>query len=69
MFLLFVSNAIGLLEIKGDLLPGIQLNPEVFDKQTTLRFPAVMESASFYLLLAAGALMILLLPLMTPIGA
>jgi adenylate cyclase len=69
MFLLFVSNAIGLLEIKGDLLPGIQLNPEVFDKQTTLRFPAVMESASFYLLLASGALMILLLPLMTPIGA
>ena len=42
MFLLFVSNAIGLLEIKGDLLPGIQLNPEVFDQKDTLRFPGVM---------------------------
>ncbi len=69
MFLLFVSNAIGLLEIKGDLLPGIQLNPDVFDQQNTLRFPGVMESGSFYLLLLTGALMIVLLPMLTPICA
>lgn len=69
MFLIFVSNAIGLMEIKGSLLPGLQLNPDVFSQSDGLRFPNIMESGSFYLLLGTGALMILLLPMLTPIGA
>jgi adenylate cyclase len=69
MFLIFVSNAIGLVEIKGSLLPGLQLNPEVFSQGNTLRFPNIMESGSFYLLLLTGLVMILMLPLLTPVGA
>lgn len=69
MFLVFITNAIGLIEIKGDLLPGLQFNPEIFAQGETLRFPGIMESGSFYLLLATGVAMILLLPLLTPIGA
>ena len=47
MFLLFISNAIGLFEIKGDLLPGIAFNPDVFKQGETLLFPGIMESGSF----------------------
>jgi adenylate cyclase len=69
IFLLFISNAIGLFEIKGDLLSGIAFNPDVFSGGETLLFPGIMESGSFYLLLGTGALLILLLPLLTPIAA
>jgi adenylate cyclase len=70
LFLIFISNAIGLLEFKSDLLPGIELRPEIFTSSTSaFSLPEMMASANFSLLLVSGLIMALLLPRLTPIGA
>jgi adenylate cyclase len=70
MFLLFVSNAIGLLEFKSDLLPGVSLRPEIFSTNSeSFKLPDIMASGSFALLMATGLVLIIFLPAMTPVGA
>lgn len=70
MFLLFVSNAIGLVEFRSDFLTGVELNLEVFTSiNRNMQLPQIVASREFLLLLISGLLLILLLPVLSPIAA
>lgn len=70
MFLLFVSNAIGLIEFRSNFLSGIDLNPEIFTSLNRgLQVPQIMASSEFVILVVSGLLAILLLPVLSPIAA
>lgn len=70
MFLLFICNAIGLVHFRSDFLEGVDLNLAVFTSlDHNLQLPQIMATREFLLLVLSGILMILLLPLLSPVAA
>lgn len=70
MFLVFVSNALGIIQFGSDLWPGINFSTNYLKDVTgTFTLPAIVKSSEFLLLLGSGALLIVLLPLLSPIPA
>jgi adenylate cyclase len=70
MFLLFLSNAVGLVKFGSDLWPGINFSfGYLQDSSGHLALPEIVRSVEFLLLLASGLVLIVCLPLLRPIGA
>ena len=70
LFGVFVGNAIGLLDFKNSLSSVVDIRPEIFSPDlTSFSLPQIVSSAEFLILLAAGLLLIVFLPILTPIGA
>jgi adenylate cyclase len=70
MLLLFVSNLIGLVQFGKDLWPGINFSLNFFrDAQGAFTLPRIATSGDFWLLLASGLVLIVCLPLLSPIAA
>jgi len=67
--LVFVGNAIGLLELRSAILPSISLRTEIFSNTGSFGLPPVVTSPEFAVLLVSGVVMAILLPLLSPIGA
>lgn len=70
LFAVFVSNAIGLVDFKNSVTSIVDIRPEIFSPDlTSFSVPQIISSADFLLLVASGLALVVLLPILTPIGA
>jgi len=69
LVLVFVSNAMGLLELRSSFAPGISLRTEIFAANGSFGLPPVAGSPEFVVLLISGVVLAILLPLLSPIAA
>jgi adenylate cyclase len=70
MFLLFISNAVGLVQFGSDLWPGVDFNLDYLkDANGKISLPPLVTSIEFILLLSSGLILTVLLPLLKPITA
>jgi adenylate cyclase len=70
LLLVFVSNAVGFIQFSGNFLPDLTFQINYFTDTTgDFHVPAIVTSAEFFLLLATGCLLVVFLPLLSPIGA
>jgi hypothetical protein len=70
LFLVFISNAVGLLEFQDNVIPDIRFSMEYFrDANGNLVFPRIAETGEFLYLLLSGIALAVFLPLLTPISA
>lgn len=70
IFLLFVSNAIGLIQFGKDLWPGIDFRVDFLrDRDGNFALPDIATNPEFIMLMTSGVLLIVFLPLLSPIRA
>lgn len=70
IFLLFISNALGLVHFGRDLLETIDFTTAYVRRADgSLTVPAIATSLEFFVLLASGVVLIIFLPLLNPITA
>ena len=70
LFLVFISNVVGLLQFRDNFIPDISFSLDYFrDPAGNLVFPRVTESGEFIYLLLSGVVLALLLPVLSPIAA
>jgi adenylate cyclase len=70
LFAIFISNAIGLIDFKNSFTKIIDIRPEIFSPNLTgFSIPQIISSAEFWLLVVSGLVLVVLLPVLTPIGA
>src|SRR5688572_17612901 len=70
LFTIFISNAIGLIDFKNSLTKIIDIRPEIFSPDlTSFSVPQMIGSLEFWVLVGSGLVLVVLLPILTPIGA
>ncbi len=70
IFLMFLSTAVGLIQFGSNLWPGIRFSMNILrDPNGSLTLPSIVASIDFWLLIISGFILILFLPLLTPIAA
>lgn len=70
IFAIFIANAAGLIQFGNDLWPNVNFTFDYFkDAKGTLTLPPVLGSAEFFILMISGLVLIILLPLLSPIAA
>jgi adenylate cyclase len=70
LFSIFVSNAVGLLDFNNSIFSAVDIRPEVFSPDlTNFTFPQIISSAEFLILVGSGLVLVVFLPILTPIGA
>lgn len=70
LFAVFISNAIGLLDFRNSITKIIDIRPEIFSPDLSgFSIPQIISSAEFLLLLMTGLILVVFLPIMTPIAA
>src|SRR5687768_12984055 len=70
LFVIFVGNAIGLLDFKSSLIQIVDIRPEIFSPDlTNFTLPQIMTSSEFLALVISGIVLVIFLPILTPIGA
>ena len=70
LFTTFVSNAIGLVDFKGSVMAAVDIRPEIFSPDlTNFSLPQIVSSAEFLILVVSGLVLVIFLPILSPIGA
>jgi adenylate cyclase len=70
LFAIFVSNAIGLVDFKNSITKIVDIRPEIFSPDlTSFSVPQIISSPEFLLLAVSGLVLVVFLPILTPIGA
>lgn len=70
LFSIFISNAVGLLDFNNSIFPAVDIRPEVFAPDlANFTIPQIISSAEFLILVVSGLVLVVFLPILTPIGA
>ena len=69
VFLLFMSNGSGLLEVQFNASSGISIRSFLFNTEHGISWPAVIFSSAFIVLFITGAVLSFILPILNPIKA
>src|SRR5688572_24544984 len=70
LFTLFIGNAIGLLDFKNSFTQIVDIRPEIFSPDlTNFTLPEILRSAEFLILVVSGLVLVVFLPILSPIGA